>query len=122
MNMLPGRIVEGGTIPQAVLDVGCNLALPNACAALAGMRVIAGIRPEHFELGKKRPTIVATVDVVEPLGSSTQLSLSAMGQSFIATFNERLSCKAGQMLSLSPRSDYLHLFEADTGKRITVHE
>jgi len=122
MNMLPGKVTSWKKAPTLELDAGCTLPLPASLAALVGKRVMAGVRPEHFELGSGRAAIAVTVNVVEPLGSSTQLALSAKGQSFIAAFNERLVCKAGETLGLVPRLGHLHLFDAETGQRMTLHE
>ena len=110
-------------VPTLDLYAGYILPLPSTLASLDGRRVMAGVRPEHFELGApEKPAIPAIVEVIEPLGSSTQVALSANGQHFIATFNERLACRAGGILWLLPQHDHLHLFEAETGQRITLHE
>ncbi len=122
MNLLGGRVTQGKESPVLLLDAGCSLPLAPSCTALEGRRVTVGVRPEHFEIGQPGISITATVDVVEPLGSSTQLALSAMGQSFTAIFNDRLSCKAGETIGLVPRHGHLHLFDAETGQRITLHE
>jgi len=122
MNLLPGKVVGGKKAATLELDADCALPLPSALTALDGKRVMAGFRPEHFDVGGGKAAIAATIDVVEPLGSSTQLALSANGQTFIATFNQRLACKAGESLGLVPQHGHLHLFEAETGQRITLHE
>jgi multiple sugar transport system ATP-binding protein len=122
MNMFAGQVVARKNAASLELDVGCALPLPSGCAPLAGQRMTAGVRPEHFEIGTGKAAIAATVDVVEPLGSSTQLALSAKGQAFIATFNERLACKSGETLGLIPQHGHLHLFDAVTGQRITLPE
>jgi multiple sugar transport system ATP-binding protein len=120
MNLLTGSIKGGDPAPSLVLDAGCTLPLPAGLSIHAGQQVVAGIRPEHFDRGTSNAEIAATVGVVEPLGSSTQLALSANGHDFIAVFNERLACKPGETLRLSPRLEHLHLFEAGSGKRISL--
>ena len=122
MNLLGGKVTGRKGRPVLELDMGCSLPLTPACAALAGTRVTVGVRPEHFEISLAGTVIAATVDVVEPLGSSTQLAISVSGQSFIAIFNDRLSCKPGETIGLVPRHGHLHLFDATTGQRITLHE
>jgi multiple sugar transport system ATP-binding protein len=120
MNMFPAKVAAGGSSPSLTLDVGGSIPLSPACQALAGERVTAGIRPEHFELSDANEALSATVDVVEPLGSSMQLALSANGQAFTAIFNERLACAPGQTIGLALKPEHLHLFDAKTEKRIAL--
>lgn len=122
MNMFAGQVVAGKKSPTLELDVGCAVPLPSGWALLGGRRVTIGVRPEHFERGNGEMAIAATVEVVEPLGSSTQLALSAKGQAFIATFNDRLASKAGEAMSIIPHHDHLHLFDAESGRRIAMPE
>ena len=122
MNLFSGVIDGASSTPSVKLDAGAKVALPAAAKALGGRRVTVGVRPEHFQLSDEADAIAAKVDVVEPLGSQMQIAVSAGTQSFIAMFNERLACAPGDTLKLAPRPEAIHLFDADTGKRIIIGE
>ena len=40
------------------------------------------------------------------------------GQQIVGVFRERISAQPGDNLSLSPNLDAVHLFDAETGKRL----
>jgi multiple sugar transport system ATP-binding protein len=120
MNLLAGTIRSGAAAPALELDAGSILPLPAGLQVSAGQRVLAGVRPEHFTFVAPGAGLSAKVIVVEPLGSSTQLALAAGEHEFIAVFNERLSCKAGDTVSVAPRLEHLHLFEAASGRRTSL--
>ena len=121
MNLFSGTIVGDKTSPSVKLAIGCSIALPAACRAYASKKVVVGVRPEHFESSTKKNSLAATISVVELLGSSIQVALTANGEPFIAMFNERLQCSPGETLRLVPRRDAIHLFDAATGKRLITH-
>ena len=70
MNFVPGRCTPRGFEAADVL-----LPLPAALMGQAGRDAVCGIRPEHFEICEAGQGAPAQVQVVEPLGSDTQLGL-----------------------------------------------
>ena len=115
MNLLKGKI-RGGSKPSFETDDGVKLPLASAPAASDGKPAIYGIRPEHMTLDAKGAT--AEVTVVEPLGSETQVFAKIGNQKCVGVFHERLPMKPGQKISLMPDLKSVHLFDADTGKRM----
>jgi multiple sugar transport system ATP-binding protein len=120
MNLFSGKVTHKGGRPQVALEVGAVVALPTDVAAEEGKRLTVGVRPEHFGIANGEGSLAAKVDVVEPLGSQMQVSLSCASQPFIAIFNERLSCVPGDTMHLVPRAGFLHLFDAESGRRIAT--
>jgi multiple sugar transport system ATP-binding protein len=115
MNLLKGRI-RGGAKPSFETDGGVVLPLAKAPDASDGRPAIYGIRPEHLDLGGK--TANAEITVLEPLGSETQVFAKLGGQKIVCVFRERLNAKPGDKLSLAPDPGAVHLFDAESGKRI----
>ncbi len=110
MNMMEGRI-EGG----AFRGPG-GVAWPLPPGAPASGEVIYGIRPEHLRLD---PTgLPASVHVIEPTGSETQVVMHLGDASVIGAFRERITARPGETLPVSPDTSLVHLFDKATGQRI----
>jgi multiple sugar transport system ATP-binding protein len=114
MNLLKG-IVRRGDKAMVEID-GAALPIPPDSTAENGRAVIYGIRPEHLEISPSG--VPARISVVEPTGSET-LVLVRFGESeMVALFRERHDFKPGDTLNLKPRLDQVHLFDAETGRRL----
>ena len=113
MNFLPATITEDGK--GAALSDGNVIALPpGQYAAHAGQKVTLGIRPEHISL--PGPLRLIT-DLIEPLGSESVVhGKLASGE----TMALRLpgAPPSAAVLEIAPRSEHLHVFDAETGKRL----
>ncbi len=112
MNMLPGRI-EGGAFRT---PDGTAWPLPTNGKALPEQEAIYGIRPEHLRLDPNG--IRATVQVVEPTGSETQVLMRVGEANLIGAFRERVSARPGEALPILPEPGLAHLFDKVTGQRI----
>jgi multiple sugar transport system ATP-binding protein len=112
MNIMPGRI-EGGAFRTAD---GTAWPLPVNGKARAEQEASYGIRPEHLRLDPDG--IRATVQVVEPTGSETQVLLRVGESNLVGAFRERISAQPGEVLPISPDPALVHLFDAQNGKRI----
>jgi multiple sugar transport system ATP-binding protein len=78
--------------------------------------VTYGVRPEHFLL--RDNGIAAEVVVLEPMGSETQAQLIISGNPVTCVFRERLSARPGELVSVMPQRDLVHLFDPESGKRV----
>ena len=112
MNMLPGR-VSGGAFVDAG---GTRWPLPPGHRGTEGTEAIYGFRPEHLRLDPAG--IQATVHVVEPTGSETQVLLRISDAPLMGAFRERISAKRGEKLGISPDPALVHLFDKTTGQRL----
>jgi multiple sugar transport system ATP-binding protein len=112
MNMLRGRI--SGNAFRA--EDGTQWPLPANGHARAEREAVYGIRPEHLRLDPEG--IRATVQVVEPTGSETQVIMRVGEASLVGAFRERVSARPGDTLPISPEPALAHLFDAASGQRI----
>jgi multiple sugar transport system ATP-binding protein len=84
--------------------------------------LIAGMRPEHFELGEvpNSLTIRAKADVVEFLGDEELLHVSIPGREgdVVAVVSSSHRVKPGDVLDLKLPLEKLHLFDKETGNSL----
>jgi multiple sugar transport system ATP-binding protein len=57
---------------------------------------------------------------VEPTGAETQITSRLGSDRLVATVRERLDCREGDKLSIKPDLAKVHLFDAETGKRLAA--
>ena len=109
MNLLAGEVAPEG------IRVGDTL-LPAPQGLAPGQRVTYGIRPEHLTLADTG--LAAEVSVVEPTGPETLVFLRSHGQEVIAALRDRHDIQPGQRVHLMPRTEAVHIFDAQTGARL----
>ncbi|BCG80922.1 ABC transporter ATP-binding protein [Mesorhizobium sp. 113-3-3] len=113
MNLLKGVVRKGDKpgvdISGTVFPIADN-------AAQDGQAVVYGVRPEHLEIHPDG--VPAKISVVEPTGSETLVFLRFGDGEMVALFRERHDFKPGDTLTLKPRLDQIHLFDAETGQRL----
>ena len=112
MNMLRGNVADG----RFLAADGTAWPLPVNGHAVSPGPAIYGIRPEHLRLDPQG--IGARVQVVEPTGSETQVLLKVGEASMIGAFRERVAAAPGELLPVTPDPALVHLFDAETGRRI----
>ncbi|RWC56406.1 sn-glycerol-3-phosphate ABC transporter ATP-binding protein UgpC [Mesorhizobium sp.] len=112
MNLLKGVMRKGDGVNIA----GTLFPIASGNAAQDGQAVVYGVRPEHIEIHPDG--VPAKISVVEPTGSETLVFLRFGEGEMVALFRERHDFKPGDTLKLKPRLDQVHLFDAETGKRL----
>ena len=117
MNFLEGRLSTNGGQPWVETANGSKLPVATAPSASDGKPVTYGIRPEHLEFADDG--IEAEVVVVEPTGSETLIVARVGAQDIIAVFRDRRTVQPGDRIHLRPRASAAHLFDKDTGKRLS---
>ncbi|SMF83596.1 carbohydrate ABC transporter ATP-binding protein, CUT1 family [Tistlia consotensis] len=119
MNFLPGRI-EAGAGPRFVSDGGVSLPLvapPGGVGSgIDGRPVVLGVRPEHLHLADEGAA--AEVLVVEPTGSEIQVFTKLGGADVMAVFRERHRFRPGDRIRVAPLPGQIHLFDAESGRRL----
>ncbi len=114
MNLMKGRIENGAFH----VGDGVSWPLPTNGATPPDGDVIYGIRPEHLRLD---PNGVPTkLQIVEPTGSETQVTLRCGDATIVGAFRERISASPGDILPVSPDLSLIHLFDQGTGERIAL--
>jgi len=110
MNLLAGEVADGGfrTTRGALLPLP-----PHAPRNVTTY----GVRPEHISLDDDG--LDATVVLVEPTGSETQVSLHIGDTPLVGAFRERVMARPGTTLRVKPDVSLVHLFGPD-GNRISA--
>jgi multiple sugar transport system ATP-binding protein len=112
MNMVKGTVSNG----VLRMEDGTAWPLPTHGGRPADGPAVYGVRPEHLILDAGG--IPATVQVVEPTGSETQVLMRIGGQSVIGAFRERVTAKPGEILPVRPDPALVHLFDQQSGQRL----
>ena len=87
----------------------------------AGLKVVAGFRPEHLEMGgvgSDVGTIHGTADVVEYLGNKELLHVTIQGRDIVAIVDSSHKVRPGDNVQLRLPVDKLHLFNLGTGDKL----
>ena len=116
MNFLPATVRKDGKT-SAVLADGQALAVPDGLPLKDGDALTVGLRPEHIHLAEDGP-LKAEVEVVEPLGLSTQFYVKLASQQVCVFVMGRSNVRPGDMVRLSADPAALHLFDPKSGNRV----
>lgn len=124
MNLLAGQLESR----QGQPGVECNglwFALPEHWQQAAAQQgqdpVIVGVRAQDFVLNPHAELPQAQVKLVEVTGESSLLHVEWQGAPLHIQFAGRVVAKPGQSVSLDVNTDKIHLFDAQSGKRLAVH-
>ena len=116
MNMMEGTVtMEGG---PAVRIGETRMPVMTSHGIEDGQRVIYGARPEDMILGDTGFPV--TVSVVEPTGSEMHVISKMDGAEIVSVFRDRPAPTSGDTIHLAVRSDRVHLFDPETGVRISA--
>jgi multiple sugar transport system ATP-binding protein len=115
MNLIKGTAKANGSLN--IEAGGSKLPVVGTHKVQDGQPVVYGIRPEHIELTGSEG-LPATVAVVEPTGSETQVFLRLGESEIVAVFRERHQFQPGQTVHLKPRPEHAHLFDGASGARV----
>ena len=117
MNLLRGEIGGDGA-PSFQGAGGISVPLDGAAGAAKGTPVVLGIRPEHLRLSDEGFPV--EIVVVEPTGSEVQIiGRTPGGEDIVANFRERHSFEPGETVRLAAEPGLIHLFNGETGQRLT---
>jgi sn-glycerol 3-phosphate transport system ATP-binding protein len=120
MNLIPGRITDGGK--ELTSDGAVHVRLPEPRPSLAGRSVLLGVRPEHLEgCDERSAAMTPDIDFIELLGSDSlvygHLGVDKSGARVAARLHTSIVAKVGQ-LPLRFGAEHMHLFDPESGKRI----
>ena len=118
MNFIPGAyrpIAEGAAVRLG----GKDFAIPGRLPLDDGARILAGIRPEHLGISDDPKTgLAGQIELVEPMGLTTLVHVSAAGQSLKALSFKRLPLKPGMPVGVIVDMKHAQLFDPATEQRI----
>ena len=84
-------------------------------------KVLVGIRPQHLHLDSGG-ALQATVQLVEPMGDETHLSCTIEDEELRIVEASTVELSTGDSVSLSIEPGNIHIFDANTGRRMTPVE
>jgi multiple sugar transport system ATP-binding protein len=116
MNLLRGQ-VQGGGFRLPGIGPTPEIILPLPERAADGKPAVYGIRPEHLRLSDNG--VPVTIQLVEPTGSETMVTARLGDATLVGAFRERISAKVGDTLRIMPDPALAHLFNEETGMRLT---
>jgi multiple sugar transport system ATP-binding protein len=119
MNLVPGIVRVNGGGGRVEFEGGATLPVPLGARAADGQAVLYGIRPEHCLLADAAG-LPAEVVVVEPTGADTQLYCRFNRQEITSLIRDRVTCRAGDRISLKPDLARAHLFDSTSGARLVA--
>jgi len=112
MNIIPAKVIDKDTLH---LTDGQSVDFPNTLPADADVEI--GIRPEDLELTVDG--LGCVVDLIEPTGAETMVSVSLAGATVLLTVSERVSVSSGERISVKFPTAKSHVFDPKTGERIS---
>jgi len=113
MNIIDGRITNG----QFVANDGTRVDIDLAPGEFEDLPVKLGVRPEDMPLDDNG--LSGTIVTIEPTGSETHVTLTIAGTLLSGVFRERISNQPGSELRVRFNQERLHLFDAETGIRLS---
>ncbi|QGN07026.1 ABC transporter ATP-binding protein [Halorhabdus sp. CBA1104] len=109
--------VEDGTLVHDAFEY--ELSAETARKVTSKDRLILGVRPEDITVKRGEDNgVPATVDVVEPLGDLSHVTVELAGDQYTATIDGSRQFGRGDDLSLQFPEDRLNLFDAKTGEAL----
>ncbi|MGY3040775.1 multiple sugar transport system ATP-binding protein [Rhodanobacter sp. TND4EL1] len=122
MNQLHGTLKRDGGWALVTAHGEIPLGEPTQAAAWQPWRdraVVLGIRPEDLQPQQGgTPAFTAQLEVLEPVGNEVFLNLRYGGEALVSRVSPRTLPEPGSRVALSLEADRVHLFDADSAKRI----
>ncbi|WP_425046024.1 sn-glycerol-3-phosphate import ATP-binding protein UgpC [Primorskyibacter sp. S87] len=111
MNFVPATAEQG----RLTLENGAQI--PGGAGASG--KITLGLRPEHLQADENGP-IRVSVGLFEHLGANTLLhgTLEGSNNEIVVSIPGHISAAPDAVMGFSVSADLLHLFDAETGKRI----
>jgi multiple sugar transport system ATP-binding protein len=114
----PANLFVAGFIGSPAMNL-----LPAGAVGLGANGKVAGFRPEHVDIAGDGEGIPARVEVVEDIGADAYVFCSAdLGGEqtrLVARTEVRNAPRQGERVALRPRSEEGHLFDPESGERLT---
>jgi multiple sugar transport system ATP-binding protein len=132
MNLLAGQVVQrdGQWFVQLTdaptFELGLTPEMASAATRGGNRPVTVGIRPEHLSAhsmeggAAPRDSLVASVELAEPLGHEQLLHLRAGGIAFTVRGAPGVRPGVGSLVAVRAAPERLHLFDAETGASLNA--
>jgi len=127
MNFVDVTVNGSGDDARLAGAADWSIPLPSQTRAALGSAntrtLVAGFRPEHLDIGEDGPglgSFRARADVVEYLGNSELLHLTAADKDIVAIVDSEHRVKPGDIVNMVVPLEKLHLFDGETGVAMTA--
>ncbi|QGG91907.1 sn-glycerol-3-phosphate ABC transporter ATP-binding protein UgpC [Agrobacterium sp. MA01] len=118
MNFIPAKVGADGR--SLVFELGNPQVVSLDRPLPTASKLIVGLRPEHLRLVQEADAqIRLPVGVVESTGSMTYITSSTTPEINVVV-TDRQPLRSGEMISLGFDPAHLHLFDADSERRIDI--
>ncbi len=118
MNFIPAKVGADGR--SLVFELGNPQVVSLDRPLPTASKLIVGLRPEHLRLVQEADAqIRLPVGVVESTGSMTYITSSTTPEINVVV-TDRQPLRSGEMMSLGFDPAHLHLFDADSERRIDI--
>ena len=122
MNFFEVRVVTEPALRLATdsFSISLSESFQEHLLPLKDQRLSLGIRPEDFVIMDKPGEITGEVEVVELMGSDSNLHLTAGNSRFVVRITSDQIPSVGDEINLSVNQGKIHLFSFDDGERIEI--
>jgi multiple sugar transport system ATP-binding protein len=119
MNFIPGELIDDdGIFFQASgMKIPVTGKQKEMTKDYVGKKLIFGIRPENL-IHAEKGHIVATVEVIEPMGNEIIIFCAIKDIRFIVRMETRLPLEPGDIVKLAVKKNYFHFFDPETEKSL----
>ncbi|HEV2557692.1 MAG TPA: sn-glycerol-3-phosphate ABC transporter ATP-binding protein UgpC [Microvirga sp.] len=118
MNLLRGQATGQEGRPVLRTEDGIVLPLPAEASVRNGQSLVYGVRPEHLQISSGAEGVEARVQVLVPTGPEIYVYSEVGGTEVCSLMRERIELQPGAPVRLAPRLECIHLFDAETGRRL----
>ncbi len=115
MNFLSGTISSDGA---RVEGAGFRLPIPPQLKAVAGKKLVVGVRPEHLQATGSGPSLSVQVEILEPLGDQLVVHGTLEDTPLVFKVDPHRPMKIGERVEVFVAVERLHLFDASTEQRL----
>ncbi|MFE9581701.1 ABC transporter ATP-binding protein [Nocardia sp. NPDC006044] len=122
MNLFPGTVTErDGRLFLVADGIDVELAI-TAADFTSTVEVVAGIRPERLRLDETAADLRGEVRMVENLGSEELIHFTTGAHTLCARAARPAGVQAGDSIGLRVDPAHIHLFDPESGLRMTWQE
>ncbi|MBO1907788.1 sn-glycerol-3-phosphate ABC transporter ATP-binding protein UgpC [Microvirga sp. 3-52] len=119
INVLDGILRCDGEIRHITLESGEQIPTSSRIQGKDGQAVKVGIRPEDVQISiQNAGSRMGQIELVEPMGLGTILHVKTIHYTLKAFVLERANYPIGTSIAYSLPAARLHIFDAQTGRRI----
>jgi multiple sugar transport system ATP-binding protein len=113
-----GSRLEAGGVSIPVTD-----RIRDVVRSAEGRAMVAGFRPEHFDLGEtdgQSATVAGTAEVVEYLGNEELLHVNVDGRDIVAIIGSEFRVRPGDKVTLRIPLEKVYLFDPESGMALST--